>query len=396
VDSVKVIAGKHIDLISERRVTLKIADIEILELQNIPVTPPLFKEPVRAAVRVLKVRTDDGIVGLSQIGGFMHSATAAFIQNDLAPLLKGKDPLETERLMHQMLWKFNTRGHAGVWNFAVSAIDVALWDIKGKFFKVPIWRLLGAAQKSLPAYITFGLRAYSRDALAEAAKYWVARGESRLKIQVGRLNIRGEMDPSGAGAGHREDNPAEDEARVRAVREAVGDSVELMVDANCLMKYDAALRWSKRFEPYNLMWFEEPIVHNDPGLLAELRKQTSIPIAAGQWENFSTLCELVKQRAVDFLNIHVLSVGGFTMGMKAAGVAQAFNLPVGNGDHFDLHLHAAVPNGWRAEIHVNNWLTWNVLYTDAPGPVNGWVNLSEKPGLGLELNEDAVKEYRVK
>ena len=396
MDSVKVIAGKHIDLISERRVTLKIADIEILELQNIPVTPPLFKEPVRAGVRVLKVRTDDGIVGLSQIGGFMHSATAAFIQNDLAPLLKGKDPLETERLMHQMLWKFNTRGHAGVWNFAVSAIDVALWDIKGKFFKVPIWRLLGAAQKSLPAYITFGLRAYSRDALAEAAKYWVARGESRLKIQVGRLNIRGEMDPSGAGAGHREDNPAEDEARVRAVREAVGDSVELMVDANCLMKYDAALRWCKRFEPYNLMWFEEPIVHNDPGLLAELRKQTSIPIAAGQWENFSTLCELVKQRAVDFLNIHVLSVGGFTMGMKAAGVAQAFNLPVGNGDHFDLHLHAAVPNGWRAEIHVNNWLTWNVLYTDAPGPVNGWVNLSEKPGLGLELNEDAVKEYRVK
>ena len=101
--------------------------------------------------------------------------------------------------MHQMLWKFNTRAHAGVWNFAVSAIDVALWDIKGKFFKTPIWRLLGGAQKSLPAYITFGLRAYSRDELAEAAKYWVGRGESRLKIQVGRLNIRGEMDPSGRG-----------------------------------------------------------------------------------------------------------------------------------------------------------------------------------------------------
>ena len=378
----------------ERGANLKIADIEILELQNIPITPPLFKAPVRAAVRLLKLKTDNGIVGISQIGGFMHSATAAFIRSDLMPFLMGKDPLETERLMHQMLWKFNTRAHAGVWNFAVSAIDVALWDIKGKFYNAPVWRLLGAAQKSLPAYITFGLRAYSQDALAEAAKYWVAKGENRLKIQVGRLNIRGEMDPSGAGAEHREDNPAEDEARLSAVRDAVGDSVELMADANCLMKYDAALRWCKRFEPYNLMWFEEPIVHNDPALLAELRKQTSIPIAAGQWDNFSKLCELVKQRSVDFLNIHVLSVGGFTMGMKAAGVAQAFNLPVGNGDHFDLHLHAAVPNGWRAEIHVNNWLTWNVLYKDAPGPVNGWVTLSEKPGLGLELNEDAVKEYR--
>jgi L-alanine-DL-glutamate epimerase-like enolase superfamily enzyme len=368
---------------------LKIAGIEILELQNIPVTPPLFKQPVRTAVRLLKVKTDDGRVGVSQLGGFMHSATAAFIQQDLAPFLKGKDPLENERLMHQMLWKYNTRAHAGVWNFAVSAI-------KGKFYNAPAWRLLGGAQKSIPAYITFGLRAYNRDELAAAAKYWVSNGQTRLKIQVGRSNIRGEMDPSGASGEHREDNPSEDESRVKAVREAVGDGVELMADANCLMKYDAAVRWCKRFEPYNLMWFEEPIVHNDPHLLAELRKQTSIPIAAGQWENFFKLADLVKHDSVDFLNIHVLSVGGFTMGMKAAGLAHAFNLPVGNGDHFDIHLHAAVPNGWRAEIHVNNWLTANIVYKDLPGPVDGWVTLPEKPGLGLEINEDAVKEFRAK
>jgi len=375
---------------------LKIADIELLELQNIPVTPPLFKQPVRTAVRLVKVKTDDGLVGISQFGGFMHSASAAFIQQDLLPFLKGKDPLENERLMHQMLWKFNTRAHAGVWNFAVSAIDVALWDIKGKFYNAPIWRLLGGAQKSIPAYITFGLRAYGRDELAAAAKHWVGAGQRRLKIQVGRLNIRGEMDPAGAGAEHREDNPAEDEARVKAVRDAVGDEVELMADANCLMKLDAAVRWCKRFEPYNLMWFEEPIVHNDPHLLAQLRKQTSIPIAAGQWENFYKLADLVKQNSVDFLNIHVLSVGGFTMGMKAAGLAHAFNLPVGNGDQFDLHLHAAVPNGWRAEIHVNNWLTANVVYKGLPELADNWVTLNERPGLGLELNEDAVKEFRAK
>ena len=375
---------------------LKIEDIELLTLENIPVTPPLFKAPVRVSVQLVKITTDNGIIGIAQLGQFMRSATTAFIQNDLAPFLKGKDPLETERLMHRMLWQFNTRAHGGAWNFAVSAIDVALWDIKGKFFNAPVWRLLGAAQKSLPAYITFGLRAYSREELAEAASYWVAQGQNRLKIQVGRLNAHGRMDPSGASAEHREDSPAEDEARVRAVRDAVGESVELMVDANCLMKYDAALRWCKRLEPYNLMWFEEPIVHNDPRLLAELRKQTSIPIAAGQWDNFFRLTELVRDRAVDFLNIHVLSVGGFTMGMKAAGMAHAFNLPIGNGDHFDLHLHAAVPNGWRAEFHVNNWLTWNVLYKEAPGPVNGWVNLTERPGLGLEINEDAVREYRTK
>lgn len=375
---------------------MKIAAIELVELQNIPVTPPLFKQPLRTGVRLVKVKTDDGLVGLSQLGGFMHSAGAAFLREELAPFLIGKDPLENERLMHQMLWKFNTRAHSGVWNFAVSAIDVALWDIKGKFYNTPVWRLLGGAQKSVPAYITFGLRAYGRDELAAAAKHWAANGQRRLKIQVGRSNIRGEMDPAGASAEHREDNPAEDEARVKAVREAVGDDAELMVDANCLMKLDAAVRWCKRFEPYNLMWFEEPIVHNDPHLLAQLRKQTSIPIAAGQWENFAKLADLVKQDSVDFVNIHVLSVGGFTMGMKAAGLAQAFNLPIGNGDHFDFHLQAAVPNGWRAEIHVNNWLTANTVYKELPKLSDGWVTLTEKPGLGVELNEDTVKEFQVK
>ncbi|HXG52027.1 MAG TPA: mandelate racemase/muconate lactonizing enzyme family protein [candidate division Zixibacteria bacterium] len=372
---------------------MKITGLEILQLRNIPVTPPLFEQPLRVAARLLRIKTDEGITGTSQIGGFMHSATMAFLRDDLAPFLEGRDPLETERLMHEMLWKFNSRAHGGVWSFAASAVDVALWDIKGKFYKTPVWRLLGGAQKSLPAYVTFGLRAYDPDALIEAARYWVAAGQTRLKIQVGRLDARGRTDPSGAGSSHREESPAEDERRVRAVREAVGEKVELMVDANCLMKYDTALRWCKRLEPYDLMWFEEPIVRNDRALLAELRRRTRIPIAAGQWDGFYTLCDLVRAGAVDFLNIHVLSVGGFTMGMKAAGVAQAFSLPVGNGDQFDLHLHAAVPNGWRAEFHVSNWLLWKTLYKEVPEPVQGWVTLSERPGLGLELNDDAVREY---
>jgi L-alanine-DL-glutamate epimerase-like enolase superfamily enzyme len=374
---------------------VKIAAIETFELANIPVTPPMVKSPMSQSVTLLQVKTDNGIVGLSQISGAMPAATVAFIRQDLAPFLQGKDPLETERLMHQMLWNFNSRAHAGVWSFAVSAIDVALWDIKGKFFNIPVWRLLGGAQKSVPSYLTYGFRSYSREELVEAAQHFIAQGHKRLKIVVGRLNIHGQMDSSGASTEHREDNPAEDEARVRAVREAVGDDVELMVDANCLMKFDAALRWCKRLEPSNLMWFEEPIVHNDTRLLAELRKRTSIPIGAGQRDNFAKLCELASERAVDIVQPHVGSVGGFTMGMKVAAVAQAFNLPIGNGDYFDLHLLAAVPNGWRAEVRVPNWLAANVIFKDAPKPVNGWVTLSERPGLGLEINQDAAKEFKV-
>lgn len=107
---------------------MKITGIEIIELRNIPITPPLFKQPVRTAA--LKVKTDQGIVGVSQLGGFMHSATTAFVQQDLRALLARQRPIgKNERLTHQMLWKYNTRADASVWNFAVSAIDVALWDI---------------------------------------------------------------------------------------------------------------------------------------------------------------------------------------------------------------------------------------------------------------------------
>ena len=160
---------------------MKIAAIEILDLKNISVKPPLFKDPVRSSATLVKVETDGGLVGVSHIYGPTPAVSAALIKEELTPFLKGQDPLETERLMHHMLWRFNSRSHGGIWNFAVSAIDIALWDIKGKHFKMPVWRLLGGAQKTLPAYITFGVRAYSKEELVEAAKHWVSNGHSRLK-----------------------------------------------------------------------------------------------------------------------------------------------------------------------------------------------------------------------
>ncbi len=371
---------------------MKISAIKTRRLANIPLDLP-FHERRTASVDLLSVETDQGLVGTAEIGHGPGAAILRFIETDLAPFLVGRDPLENERLMHEMRWRFNPRAEPGVWNPAVSSIDVALWDIKGKLYEQPVWRLLGAAQPSVPSYFTFGLRSYGRDALVEAARHWVGQGHKRLKLMVGRLNMRGEIDMRGASGAHREDDPAEDERRVRAVREAVGDEVELMVDAACLLRYDAALRWCKRLEPYNLMWFEEPLLRNDPERLAALRRHTSIPIAAGQWEDFHGLAGLVRAEAVDFLNIQVGSVGGFTMGMKAAAVAQAFDLPIGNGAYYDMNLHAAVPNGWRTEFHVNDWHMAKTLYRDPPAPEDGWVTLPETPGHGMVLDEDAVREY---
>jgi L-alanine-DL-glutamate epimerase-like enolase superfamily enzyme len=374
---------------------LKIADIRTLTLADIPIEIPFQKSPTRSTLHFVFVETDDGIVGMSEIGHGTKSAIIALIENDLAPFLKGRNPLETERLMHLMLRNFNFRAHTGAWNAAASAIDVALWDIKGKYFDTPVWRLLGGAQRTVPAYLTCGLRTYSTEQLVESANYWVSQGQTRQKILVARMNILGAVDINGSSGEHREQDPSVDAARVKAVREAVGDEVELMVDASCLLPFEAALRWFKKLEPYNLMWFEEPIIHNDVHLLAELRRRTSIPIAAGQWESLSKLTDMVRNGAVDILNPTVGFVGGFTMGMKAAAVAQAFNLPIGNGTHYDMHLHAAVPNGWRAEFHLKEWLTAKAVYEDFPGPEAGWVTLTEKAGLGLELRDDACREFRV-
>ena len=260
-------------------------------------------------------------------------------------------------------------------------MDIALWDLKGKHLNQPVWRLLGGYSATVPAYITFGLLEYSREQLVEVAKQFVSQGHDKLKMVVA---INGAQDP------------AEDAARVKVVREAVGDKVQLMVDANYLFSYPHALDLAKRIEPYMITWFEEPVYGNDARLLANLRRETRIPISAGQNEGHKwRLRELLVHEAVDILQPNVVYVGGYTEAVKAAAMAQAFNKPIANGGgwpHHNMHLIAAVANGWRVEFHVPMWVTGEMIYRDPPKPSRGTITLTERPGLGLEPNEDALRD----
>jgi L-alanine-DL-glutamate epimerase-like enolase superfamily enzyme len=271
-----------------------------------------------------------------------------------------------------------------MWSSAVSAIDIALWDIKGKFYKEPVWRLLGGAQNPVPAYVTFGLKQYTKEQLVEAAKSFVAQGAHRLKMVVA-------VDP---------ENPGVDAERVRAVREAVGEKIELMIDANYLFSFNRALELCKLVEPYRITWFEEPVYQNDAHLLADLRRHTSIPIAAGQNEGHRFRHrELIVNRAVDIVQPNVCSVGGYTEAVKVAAMAQAFNLPIANGGgwpHHNMHLHAGMANGWRVEFHVDMWRVGEAIYQNPPAPKDDCVTLAEAPGLGLEPRLEALKEYEEK
>ena len=198
-------------------------------MHRVPVEVPLLSEKITTSVLFAEVDTDQGITGYGLTRGSQRFGLREFINRELAPFLRDKNPLETERVWQQLYTTFNPRGQTGMWSSAVSAIDIALWDIKGKKYNEPVWRLLGGARNPVQSYVTFGLKQYSTEQLVEVAKQVIAQGEKRLKMVVA-------VDP---------ENPGVDAARVRAVRQAVGDEVELMIDANYLFSFNRALELCK-------------------------------------------------------------------------------------------------------------------------------------------------------
>ncbi|MDP2856364.1 MAG: mandelate racemase/muconate lactonizing enzyme family protein [Bacillota bacterium] len=356
---------------------MKITKVEAAAYR-VPVKVPLKSKPMHREAVVAHVETDEGLVGYGLTGHILREGVVAFINREAGPFLVGRDPLPSERVWRDLYRTFNVRTLSGAWSSAVSAIDIALWDIRGKHYGVPTSQLLGGARTKVPAYITFGLMEYSREELIEVARMFLDEGQDKLKMVVG---INGANDP------------AEDAARIRAVREAIGDRVELMIDANYLFSYPKALRLCKLVEDCDLSWFEEPVYGNDFRLLADLRRNTSVPIAAGQtlghiWHHR----ELIVNGAVDYSQPNVCYVGGYTEALKVAALAHAFNLPIANGGgwpHYNMHLQAAVPNGTRVEFHYLMWKTEDALFLDTAQAIKGWVEIPQVPGLGMELSPEA-------
>lgn len=332
-----------------------------------------------------EVETESGIKGMGCTGHFLPWSIIPCIEEHIFPLIKGMDVFHTEAI-HSKVWKqLNNRAYTGVISNALSAIDIAIWDIKGKATDRSISELLGGYSREAQTYATFGYPFFDEKQIAEYAKKFLADGHTKLKMVVGGEPSRTWKD---------------DVPRVQAARDAIGPDVDLMIDANCWFNPHEAFMLAKALEDCNLAWFEEPIQSNDARALADLRNRTSVPIGAGQMEGHRwRFRELVVHHAVDVLQPNVLYNGGYTEAIKVAHMAQAFNLPMANGGGwpmFNMHLLAGIMNGGPVEFHYGMWMTGKHFFEGTPDPVNGKVMIPERPGLGFLPKYDALEDARLK
>jgi len=351
---------------------------------RVPFQFPLIKETQHALVTFVEIETDDGLKGHAFSAYPLRFSIADFINREASGCIAGMDAMRPEAVRSALYWKLSNKLYMGVWSCAASMIDIALWDIRGKAVKQPVWKLLGGAREKCPIYITLGLPRYSRAELVEVAKQLIAEGHTQLKMAIAAGS-----NPAAHMYGEpTDDDILEDAARIRHVRDALGDKVTLMIDANKNARLTQAIRLAKLVEPCNLAWFEDPVLQADPRLMAQLRRETSIPIAAGSTgtSDISFLREYLLNESIDIAQPNVRDIGGFTGGLRAAGLAQAFNIQRemgGNYPHLNMHLHAGVPNGGRVEFHLGGWRVGEALFDGMPKPVRGWVTLPEAPGLGF-------------
>ncbi|MCW5668797.1 MAG: mandelate racemase/muconate lactonizing enzyme family protein [Hydrogenophaga sp.] len=341
---------------------------------------------------VVEVETDEGLIGHGLTAITQEKVAESIITHVLAPALIGTDPLAHEARWEQMYWLTASRGQTGYAQHAIAAIDVALWDLKGKALRQPIWRLLGAARKELDIYATFGFEFLDIEGLRGAVKSLATEGVEHLKMVVGfRALPRRESRSLMAVI-------QEDAKRVRAVREAAGDEVSLYIDANCGLDAYHAERLIRLTADCHLGFFEEPVTQNDVLAMADLRARTGMPLTCGQNEGLAyRFRDWLMARSVDFVQPNVVITGGFTQCVRIAALANAFNVSITSGGAYPLHnmhLQAGVGNGTKVEWHLPVVAMMKHLYRGFPEPVGGRITMSEAPGLGFDLIPGAVQALR--
>jgi L-alanine-DL-glutamate epimerase-like enolase superfamily enzyme len=328
---------------------------------------------------ILELGTDQGLVGLGLtfFGGALTPALKTAVDT-LAHLIVGDDPTRVEAIGAKLRRAAGSSGPGGIFTLALSAVDTACWDLKGKAAGKSVCAMLGGLRDRVRTYASGALmRPHPVKYLAEAGPRLAAMGFTQMKMQCGS-----------------EPTIAASVERVRVMREAIGPDVDLMCDINQLWSVHHAIEVGRRIEPYHLYWLEDPIAHDDYPGLARVADALPTPIAAGEYHyGIVPFRHLLEHRSIDIVMIDLLRVGGITQWMKVAGMAEAFNLPVVSHLVPELHVHliAAIPNGLTVE-----YMPWTLqLFEETPALEAGQLVVPTRPGLGLALDQAVIKRYQV-
>jgi D-galactarolactone cycloisomerase len=315
----------------------------------------------------------------------------------LEPFVVGQNPLENEVIWNNMYRKTLDFARRGILVASMSAIDIAIWDLKGKILGLPISTLLGGAHRTnIKPYAT-GLyfsdyNNPSKD-FDEEARLYVSKGFKAIKMKVG-LGIKADYE------------------NVRRMREVIGEDIELMVDSNHAYSFREALLLAKKIEPFNISWFEEPISPEFYQQYSELRSKTTIPIAGGECEYLRFgFHQLLRNKSVDIIQPDICSCGGLTEAKRIATLASTYGVDViphtwgtSIGIHVALHfisnLESIPGRMMKPDFLIEYDQTENSLREKLTYPaikmVNGMIEVPSRPGLGIEIDEDVLREYSIR
>jgi L-alanine-DL-glutamate epimerase-like enolase superfamily enzyme len=358
---------------------MKIKAIDVFTL-NVATPPPRNTYYPHNAYVAARIHTDEGLNGLGYtmlVGGDGASSVRAYLQDNLVPRLLGEDPLLIGKLWQKMYDSDRGIRKKGVPMYAISAIDIALWDIMGKSVGRPLWQLWGGVTDRVPVYGGGGFLSYTVDDLVKEAEETFAIGARHYKMKVGLPDVM------------------ENVRRVAALRQAIGDEAKLLVDANQRLDVHTNVRLANLIEPYDIFWYEEPVYADNIAQCAEVARRINIPVATGENEYTRYgFRDLVESKAAAVLNPDIMRCGGFSELLKISHLAAAYDITIAPhlAPELSIHVLASIPNALLLEWSITRTRVWREeLAVD-----NGYLRVPTRPGHGMEFSEEALAKYLVK